>query len=130
MPYADPEWRKQYHKEYGKRWSQANRDKASAYSRAYYRRNKKKCIEAHRNWVLRTQYGMSKEDYSDLMAAQRGVCLICGKAAKRLAIDHNHVTGEVRALLCSDCNTGLGLFRDNPKTLKAAITYLEVFNAP
>ena len=54
---------------------------------------------------------------------------ICGKHAddnhnKRLYIDHDHETGKVRGLLCLQCNTALGLLKDNPKVLKKALKYL------
>lgn len=59
-----------------------------------------------------------------------GLCDICGRSPsevgsrKRLSIDHDHLTGEFRGLLCSPCNSGLGQFRDSPKILSAAIDYL------
>lgn len=51
-------------------------------------------------------------------------CDICGGKTARMAIDHDHDTGKVRGLLCSNCNTGLGLFEDNIEQLKTAIDYL------
>lgn len=60
-------------------------------------------------------------------AAQNGVCAICKKTCtcgRSLAVDHNHKTGKVRALLCSRCNRGLGLFMENPEYLNAAKEYL------
>lgn len=64
--------------------------------------------------------------YDQLLAKQGGKCAICGEEANgnRLAVDHNHETGEIRGLLCHQCNTGLGSFRDNPQLLKQAIAYL------
>ena len=62
-------------------------------------------------------------------AAQNARCAICGVAEadaanKRLVLDHDHVTGRPRALLCHNCNCGLGHFRDNPELLATAIRYL------
>jgi hypothetical protein len=47
------------------------------------------------------------------------------KKPRKLAVDHNHVTGAVRALLCTNCNTGLGRFDDSRELLRRAIAYLE-----
>jgi hypothetical protein len=60
---------------------------------------------------------------------QDGACLICGTDTpmghhKRFVVDHNHSSGEVRGLLCSKCNSGLGCFSDNPHTLLKAAQYL------
>lgn len=58
------------------------------------------------------KYGLSEEDYERLLAEQGGVCAICEEPPsgrwKRLAVDHDHETGEVRGLLCITCNTLLG----------------------
>jgi hypothetical protein len=61
--------------------------------------------------------------------AQHGQCKICNtfkmnRGRGRLVIDHCHSTGDVRGLLCHSCNVGLGFFRDNPKFLESAATYL------
>ena len=77
-------------------------------------------------------YGISLREFQDLFARQGGVCAICGQpetASKggrkpRLSIDHDHETGEIRGLLCNRCNTGLGLFLDDPDYLLTAIAYL------
>ena len=77
---------------------------------------------------MKRKYGITFDQYNQMLAAQGGVCAICGEACitgKRLAVDHCHTTGAVRALLCSNCNTGLGKFRDNPDLLRAAALYLE-----
>lgn len=68
------------------------------------------------------------EYYSKALAAQGGACAICGYPAselrRRLSIDHDHRTGQVRGLLCTTCNLGLGAFRDDPAVLAKAIEYL------
>ena len=79
-------------------------------------------------------YGLRLMDYFNMFAEQQGVCKICNKPEVRvdgasgklrdLSVDHCHATNAVRGLLCSSCNTGLGLFKDNPDLLKAAIEYL------
>jgi hypothetical protein len=60
-----------------------------------------------------------------MLAEQNGVCAICGKATeKSLAVDHDHATGKVRALLCARCNTGLGCFEENELLFLRAMEYL------
>jgi hypothetical protein len=61
--------------------------------------------------------------------AQSGRCAICGtinpgQKHKNFAVDHDHISGAIRGLLCKYCNTGLGAFRDSEKLLSAAINYL------
>lgn len=83
--------------------------------------------EYSRQQALR-KYGLRPEDYDTLLDNQNGVCAICSeppKPGRRLAVDHDHTTGEVRGLLCSPCNTALGLFKDRIRLLAAAIVYLE-----
>lgn len=80
------------------------------------------------------KHNLTEESYSQLLKEQNGVCKICqsqetatnGRSTKikDLAIDHDHKTGKVRGLLCSRCNRGLGLFRDDVSVLKSAIDYL------
>ena len=71
-------------------------------------------------------YGLSEEQYRRLLAAQKGVCAICKRPPQRraLCVDHCRVTKRVRGLLCNNCNTGLGLFGDDPVRLRAAAAYL------
>lgn len=79
-------------------------------------------------------YGLTVDDYTDLCRAQGDVCAICKRPEttvsklgkpKQLAVDHCHETGAVRGLLCQACNAGIGLLRDDPVTLSAALHYLQ-----
>lgn len=69
------------------------------------------------------KYGLTVEEYERLEDEADGLCAICRKA-RRLAVDHCHDTGEVRGLICHKCNSGLGMFQDNPGALMAAAQYL------
>lgn len=83
--------------------------------------------KAHNDdYELRRRYGITMAEYLVMHEAQSGRCAICGKPenGKRLAVDHDHETGEVRGLLCQNCNRGLGLFVDNPELLERASAYL------
>lgn len=78
-----------------------------------------------REYLLRTKYGMTQNDYDKMFEDQRGRCAICRRPQKSsLDIDHSHITGRVRGLLCGNCNRGLGLFSDDPDILDAAAQYL------
>lgn len=80
---------------------------------------------AARNATLRFLFGIDQREYERLHVKQSGRCAICrGIPPKRLDIDHDHVSGTVRGLLCNRCNQGLGLFRDNPLLLEVAKIYL------
>ena len=82
-----------------------------------------------RDVVIRNQYGITLEQYNNMLKAQNYSCAICGEEdeveGRRLAIDHCHTTGQVRGLLCGKCNRGLGLFYDNEDLLQKAIQYLK-----
>lgn len=87
-----------------------------------------------RVWNLKRKYGISLEEYNALLAAQNGVCAICGKMEshihksgklKELAVDHCHKTKKVRGLLCFNCNQALGRFQDSMENLRRALAYLE-----
>jgi hypothetical protein len=83
-----------------------------------------------RKTKLKQKYGITLDDYDQMLTEQDGVCAICGgsqdhAAPWRLAVDHDRETGRVRELLCSACNTGLGSFTHNPVKLQAAIAYLK-----
>jgi hypothetical protein len=81
------------------------------------------------------KYGLTLDDYFNLLDKQNHKCKICGVPSARapgvgaspgiLCVDHDHETNKVRGLLCSHCNTGLGLFFDDISNLENAIQYLK-----
>lgn len=86
------------------------------------------------NAKLKKHYGMTIDDYENLYDTQNGICMICGKPEfvkdqngrlRKLAVDHCHTTGKIRGLLCTNCNKGLGHFKDSPELLKSAVNYLD-----
>ena len=95
-----------------------------------------KCKLCARNDKLKAAYGITISDYDEMLNAQNSTCKICKKPQKEntvgnggagpkvLAVDHDHKTGQVRGLLCCDCNRAIGLFRDNPESLEKAAEYL------
>jgi hypothetical protein len=78
-------------------------------------------------------YGITVEQYDQMFDNQAGLCAICEQpetmtyrgVVKQLCVDHDHVTGEVRGLLCAACNFAIGKFKDDPALLRAAAQYLE-----
>lgn len=82
------------------------------------------CAACSASRARENRYGLSEEEYADLLSEQSHACAICSERMDPACVDHDHETGEVRGLLCSPCNTGLGLFRDDPELLRAAIAYL------
>lgn len=80
---------------------------------------------------LRRNYGITVEQYQAMFEAQQGKCAICGnhqsECKRRLAVDHDHDTGTIRALLCDNCNPGIGYFKHSVERLELAIRYLKKF---
>ncbi len=82
---------------------------------------------------LKNMYGITLAQYEAMLETQKHVCAICGqpetrvrgkRGLTRLAVDHDHVTGKVRGLLCAKCNAGIGHFNDSCLLLAKAIVYL------
>lgn len=91
-------------------WRRANREKAAA-------------IDARRR--LRAKYGLRPDDVERMRRAQDGKCAVCERSTSRLLIDHCHVKGHVRALLCQTCNTFLGWYEKKADTILRFQRYLE-----
>ena len=137
--------------DYMRQWREAHPDKVASYrkkfnathdtnemSRKYYQDHQDAMKEKARRYRqtnkarikrnrLRSRYGEVK--YDEMFTKQEGRCAICGRhqseLPKALCVDHVHNTGEIRALLCSDCNLGIGSFFDNPDLLILAAEYLK-----
>jgi hypothetical protein len=80
---------------------------------------------------LTRKFGITLEQYDELLRAQGGFCAICGETncdSRALAVDHDHKTGKVRGLLCGNCNRGIGNLRDNQAILQRAIEYLNAYS--
>lgn len=81
-----------------------------------------------KKWNIKKNYGLTWEEYSGLLESQKGNCAICecdmSKVKQGPCIDHCHKTGVIRGLLCAWCNRGLGLFKDNKKSLLGAMVYI------
>lgn len=143
MVYKDPD--------YMKKWRARNKEKTRDYNKddyarrtesplfvvekrkqaaAWYAADKKAGRTKRRRHLLKSLYGITPEIYDGMLAAQKGCCAICGTDRPNgnsafFAVDHDHVTGKIRGLLCSTCNMALGLLRDSVTILRKAAAYLE-----
>lgn len=123
MPHKDPERHKQYHKEYSKRYWQAHKDRRKRVGR-----------KQPKEYALQRKFKITLADYEQLQASQDNVCAICGcpeaiilatGKRKSLAVDHDHKTGKIRGLLCSLCNTALGLLREDSIRIIGMLRYIQ-----
>lgn len=82
-----------------------------------------------RHSITRNGYNITEEKYYEKLSEQNGVCAICNKECEkgRLSIDHDHIGGNVRGLLCRNCNLGLGNFKDSVDFLENAVLYLNSY---
>lgn len=107
--------------EASRKWRENNSSRVKELRTRSYLTNKDK----YRDEFLKKTYGVSNEDYKQMFNLQNGKCKICDSSSdKRLHIDHCHSTLAVRGLLCGNCNTALGLVKDNVETLNKMIAYL------
>lgn len=74
------------------------------------------------------KYSLTRADYDRMLEVQHGLCAICRSASPqgrgRWHIDHDHVSGQFRGLLCNNCNRGIGYFGDDPDIIRAAADYV------
>ena len=125
--------------EQAKRWRAQNPEASKIQGKKYYSENREKELErkkkygkdnpAHtRRAYLKKTYGITPEDFSLMKEIQGGRCAVCGAhysdLKKDLCIDHNHDSGMVRGLLCSKCNSAIGLLNDDPRLLYSALMYI------
>lgn len=96
------------------------------------KRNRRLRPHVNRNYNLKKKYGVTLEWYESKLKEQNGLCEICGTdkpggKSFSMYVDHNHTTNQVRGLLCSNCNTMLGLSKENLEVLMSAIKYLQKY---
>lgn len=134
------DWCKPCISEYRKEYRRSNLDKFLVVEREYAAQRRKKNLplvqDIHRRSHLKTTYNITLEQYEQMFTQQNYACKIClvpfelqvqVSRTKLPYVDHDHNTGVVRGLLCSTCNAMLGMAKDNPLLLQAAIEYLAQF---
>lgn len=149
MPYKDLAVRREKGRNYSKAWrskSLENLEKTRAYAREYQHRrtpaqnaescrryqqsHKEKIKVAQRRKHLRLKFGLTLEDFDRMLASQGYVCAICftdNWGAHGPMVDHDHVTGKIRGILCHKCNLGIGHLDDSISKLENAIVYLKKY---
>jgi len=106
---------------YQRQWKIDNRDRANASARKRY------TTDGRWEKQIRDRFGLEPEDYWKMHEEQKGLCAICGKpqtVGTKLDVDHDHVTGKVRALLCRQCNAGIGQLKDSIELVEKSLAYL------
>lgn len=129
-------------REWNRRDRKRNPERIQKYLQSYYQKNSEE-IRARINRIRKQfpeeeagrqtekRYGLDLQGYKNLLSKQSGCCAICGRkdpgvpGRKRLFVDHDHVTLDIRGLLCYRCNTGCGNFKDSSRILELAAKYLE-----
>ena len=119
-----------------------NKEKCNAANKKYYHdhiveqrlirrnyriKNKERIVAQVKEQHYIKRYGISFTDKQRMVTLQGGLCAICKTPFKSLHethLDHNHITGQVRGILCGNCNRGLGAFKDNRLLLDAGVKYL------
>lgn len=136
MPYKNRKDRRAAEKRYRTRNKDAVRARLDAYDAAHpeMRRDiaarwRAKNPGYYRARKLKTRYGLTEAAFESLLDGQDRACAVCrcNLDAKGVVpcVDHDHNTGDVRGVLCRACNTGLGLFKDDPELMRAAAAYVE-----
>lgn len=102
----------EYYSKKAMEWSKANREKV--------------LISSKKNWY-KTKYGLTLEEYDQKLKEQNDCCAICSKHksefVRSLAVDHNHITGKIRGLLCPKCNLAFGYVNEDITILEKMILY-------
>ena len=121
---------------YRAEYYQKNKAKLREQQREYYKQNKRAISKRGADWyadnkdkvkctVLSRTYGITLEERDAMILEQDSRCAICTTELTTPCVDHCHTTGEVRGILCHNCNLFLGNAKDNVTTLENAITYLK-----
>lgn len=111
-------------------WLERNNKTLHKYKDYYKEYSKNYPKDKKKSSQLKYDYGITLEQYNQILVKQNGKCSICSAISPERAgsnyfhVDHCHITSEVRGLLCNNCNLGLGHFKDNTGVLLKAIDYL------
>jgi hypothetical protein len=121
-----PEQKQRAH-ERKKEWAKRNAEKIATYKRTHYYANRDKYLTIERDRAYQKRYGITLSDYDRMLTEQCGKCKICGadragNVGQCFAVDHCHVTGRVRGLLCIKCNSRLGWYERHSNAVAGYLT--------
>jgi len=143
--YNTEEERKEAERGDRRRWREKHAEQVRETTRLWRKNNKQRHKETNQQWRKNNperareqsyrkrlaKFGLTLEQYQEMLEQQDGVCKICGKEnpnGQRLAVNHNHVTGKIRKLLCAVCNAALSRLEKDRDWGKKAIEYLNEFD--
>lgn len=109
------------------------RKKRNEYLAKWRLKNVDKVKEQSRVKHLQRKFNLTAEQYDTMSKTQGGVCAICQdkcETGMNLAVDHCHTTGKIRGLLCKNCNTAIGLFKEDTDNMLKAIKYIKSHKLP
>lgn len=133
------EWNKEYAelnklgmRAYQREWRLKNKERLQIKNAADYRKRKLEKPEVIANSKFKTLYGITLEEYRQMLQQQNGLCAVCKRPetavqngkVRKLSVDHNHKTGVTRELLCHCCNTAVGHLKEDPMIAQAITEYL------
>lgn len=126
---------KDCYNKYRRQYRRKNPEKFKEYYLKERNKAARESYEKYRDTYYKYSYGISIDEYNEFMKLQNNKCAICHreeyildhrtKKVRRLSVDHNHDTGKVRGLLCKNCNTGLGMLREDLNIINNLKIYLE-----
>lgn len=111
------------------------REKTPEHTRLSAKKWAKENYKRRKGYNLKRMYGIDRQAYDAMLKAQNGLCAICHKAETttrngtlcELVVDHDHITGKVRKLLCNKCNVGLGMLEENSDRMRQMAEYIDSF---
>lgn len=133
--FCNPCYQRQHRAKHRDRYAAYDRDRAASRApklregrKKWRDQNPERAKHCARISVLKRKYGLTEEAFQAMFASQKGLCAIC--LTEELPgisshVDHCHVTGIVRGLLCESCNRAIGIMKDDPARLRAAADYIE-----
>jgi hypothetical protein len=117
------------HSQAVRRWQRKNPEKVKEIKLRHRKNNPEAVKRSYRKVRLKLKFGITLERFDQMLRSQGFACAICGngKSGGRglWHVDHCHQTKRIRGLLCHNCNTALGLFKENPVIIRSAMTYLK-----
>lgn len=117
-----------------KKYREKNSEYIKESHKQYYLDNKRRCREINRNNACKRKYGISYQQKQEMILAQNHKCLCCGEALEKLPsncihVDHDHITGKIRGILCRRCNAALGFVGENVKIAFKLYEYVRKYCA-